>query len=96
MLFEIKCGCIYAFKTKDSNRIRRVNVDLVAGVISPDCFWRNMNSKISAEYVFVDLKRIYYGSDAGGWCTNHYLDFLTENTNDVVQAINNFHAYQAI
>ena len=55
-----------------------------------------MNSKISAEYVLKDLNRIYYGSDAGGWCTNHYLDFLTENASDVVQTIDNFHVYQAI
>ena len=36
--FEIKCGCIYAGKIKEGNRIRRVNVDLVAGVISPEKF----------------------------------------------------------
>ena len=94
--FEIKCGCIYAGKIKDGNRIRRVNVDLIASVISPENFWKNMNSKISAEYVLEDLKRIHYASDAGGWCTNHYLDYLTENTDDVVQTIDNFHVYQAI
>ena len=94
--FEIKCGCVYAGKIKEGNRTSRVNVDLVAGVISAEKFWGNMNSKISAEYVLKDLQRIYYGSDAGGWCTNHYLDFLTENTEDVVQTIDNFHVYQAI
>ena len=94
--FEIKCGCIYAGKTKEGNRTRRVNVDLIAGVISPESFWKNMNSKISAEYVLEDLEKIYFASDAGGWCTNHKLDYLTKNTDDVMQTIDNFHVYQAI
>lgn len=94
--FELKCGCIYVGKTKDGNRKRRVNVDLVAGVISPESFWNSINSRISAEYEIGDLKRIYYASDAGGWCTNHNLDYLTNNASDVHQTIDNFHVYQAI
>lgn len=94
--FEIKCGCIYAGKQKEKNRVQRVNVDLVAGVVSAEKFWKNMNLKISSEYNLDDLNKIYYASDGGGWCKNHNLDLLTKNANDISQTIDNFHLYQAI
>lgn len=48
--FEIKCGCIYTGKVNENHRIKRVNVDLVAGVESAEQFWKNMNARINTEY----------------------------------------------
>lgn len=94
--FEIKCGCIYAGKVKDKQRTKRINVDLVAGVESPYKFWKNINARINAEYRIEDLKHIYYGSDAGGWCLQQQLDMLPNYDIEVYQTIDRYHVMQAV
>ena len=94
--FEIKVAATYAGKLKKSvARNRRVNVNLYATIGSGDEIMRAINNQIKNEYDASYLKKIFYGTDGGGWCKNHRLEDINGHI-QVNQALDGFHIMQAI
>ena len=94
--FELKCGCIYAGKVKENNRVRRINVDLLAHVGTASCFMQMLRRRIKNEYCIEDLNNLFYGSDGGAWCKNHDIDLILDAKTDCHNSLDDFHLMQCV